>query len=132
MLRILVLTMLFAGGLWAQNYAVTSGSLFSFNPVASPTLLPLGDDALSPLQSPSGFAFTYFGQSYNSFAVGSNGYITLNGATSGSIVLGGIPMASELLTRLSVSTAGRHILAASLQDLEPNGALNVDNVFANV
>lgn len=77
MLRAFLLTVLFSGGLWAQNYAVASGSSFSFNPVAAPTVLSLGDDALSGVQSPAGFSFSYFGQSYNSFLVGSNGYIIM-------------------------------------------------------
>ncbi|MBK8096982.1 MAG: hypothetical protein IPK26_07740 [Planctomycetes bacterium] len=79
------------------------------------------------------FTFDYPGGSTTSVVVGSNGYINLNGATNGSLVLGGTPMATTLLNGQIVTTlVGRHILAASLQDLEPDGALNVDNVFANV
>lgn len=77
MLRILIMAVLFAGGLWAQNYAVTSGSLITFAPLAAPNVVVLGDDALSAVQSPAGLSFIYFGQSYNSFTVGSNGYIIM-------------------------------------------------------
>lgn len=40
-------------------------------------VLPLANDELSPPISPPGFSFSYFGQSYNAFRVGTNGYMML-------------------------------------------------------
>jgi hypothetical protein len=93
--------------------------------------LALTDDAESAAL-PLGFTFDYPGGSTSSIVAGANGYIGLNGATTGSLVLGGIPIPSELLARQTTASAGRHVLAPSLQDLEPDGATNTNNVFANV
>ncbi len=80
MFRVLAATLLAlfcASCFGAPGYTVTSGSSFSFTPVSAPTLLTLGDNALSAPQSPTGFSFTYFGAAYTSFMVGSNGYIIM-------------------------------------------------------
>jgi hypothetical protein len=92
----------------APGYTVTSGSLFSFTPVSTPTLLTLGDNALSVPQSPSGFSFNYFGAAYTSFMVGSNGYIILGS------------QGTTVANQPSHATAPGCVIAPFWGDMRPN------------
>lgn len=76
-----------AGGLLhAQNYQVISVP-FSWTNLSSPTVVPLSDDAVSGgIALP--FPFTFFGNTYNTVYISSNGFITFlagqpNGCCSG-------------------------------------------------
>lgn len=82
--------------------------------------LALTDDVISPAQALP-FTFDYPGGSTNSIFVDSNGSINLNGA--GLSEIGGA--ATELLN----STV--HRLSASMQDLLPDGAVNINNVYVD-
>ena len=89
------------------------------------TGLALGDDQVyaTPITLP--FTFDYMGGSTTTIWVDSNG----------SIALGGAAAPASVNTSSSVNTllaADRPRIAASLQDLLPDGATNVDNVFAEV
>ncbi|HEX6812917.1 MAG TPA: hypothetical protein VF384_14935 [Planctomycetota bacterium] len=91
--------------------------------ITPPTGVGLGltDDIISPAQALP-FTFNYpGGNSTTSIYVDSNGSINLNGA--GISEIGGA--ATELLN----STV--HRLAASMQDLLPDGATNVNNVYVD-
>lgn len=103
----------------APGYTVSSGSLFSFTPASAPTLLTLGDNELSTLQSPAGFSFTYFGQAYTGFQVGSNGYIIMGG--------GGTTVASQP----SHAVAPGRVLAPFWGDMRPNLQGQIGWTFAN-
>jgi hypothetical protein len=65
---------------WAQAYSVTSAQITNYADLAAPTTLTLSDEDLSASISPAGFSFDYFGQTYTSFKVGSNGYLILGSA----------------------------------------------------
>lgn len=64
----------------AQSYSVTTSRLSSYPYLTPGTTLALGDDAISPAISPTGFSFNYFGTAYTSFRVGSNGYLVMGGS----------------------------------------------------
>lgn len=99
------------------DVATTTGAT-----IVTPTGVGLGliDDIVSPAQTLP-FTFQYPGGSTSSVFVDSNGSINLNGA--GVSQIGGA--APALLT----STV--HRLAASMQDLLPDGATNVANVYVD-
>jgi hypothetical protein len=60
----------------AQSYTVTSGS-GAYSDIASPTNVNLTANTLSNVISPSGFSANFFGSSFSSFKIGSNGYILM-------------------------------------------------------
>ncbi|CAG0928948.1 hypothetical protein PLCT1_00866 [Planctomycetaceae bacterium] len=61
-------------------YTVTASAISGGYTSVGGTTLNLGDDALSTAISPSGFSVSYFGASYTSFKVCSNGFIILGSA----------------------------------------------------
>ena len=87
------------------------------------TGLALGDD-VSSAAIPIPFTFDYPGGSTTSIYAHSNGSVTLNGAATG------LFNAADNVSTLLASTV--HVLAASMQDLLPDGVANTDNVFAEV
>ncbi len=90
--------------------------------IVTPTGVGLGlaDDVVSAAQTLP-FTFDYPGGSTASIFVDSNGSINLNGA--GVSLIGG--------TAAALLTSTVHRLSASMQDLLPDGATNVANVFVD-
>jgi hypothetical protein len=82
--------------------------------------LALTDDIVSPAQTLP-FTFDYPGGSTGTIFVDSNGSINLNAVGVSSI--GG--------TAAALLTSTTHRLAASMQDLLPDGATNIDNVYVD-
>ncbi|MCB9933092.1 MAG: hypothetical protein H6841_06700 [Planctomycetes bacterium] len=80
MKTLILLLVLIPAALHAQSYTVSSGALPSYPVLTGATNLALADDDLSAPISPAGFNFYYFGAWYDSFQVGTNGYIVLGGA----------------------------------------------------
>lgn len=102
-----------------------NGGYDAFTFAAASLTMPTGvglamvDDVVSAA-IPLPFTFDYAGGSTSQIFVDSNGSILLN-ATSASSIGGS---ANALLSNLS------HRIAASMQDLLPDGATNINNVFA--
>jgi hypothetical protein len=77
--RLLIAMLLLAPVLGAQSYTVSSAGI-TYADLAAPNLLTLTDEDLAYTVAPTGFNFTYFGQAYNEFKVGSNGYLIMGSA----------------------------------------------------
>jgi hypothetical protein len=94
--------------------------------VVPPTGIGLGlaDDQISAA-IPLPFTFDYPGGSTSQIFVDSNGSIALNSAVAPVSI-------NNSTTPATLLNATNHRLAASLQDLLPDGATNVQNVFAEV
>lgn len=70
-----------ATSLAAQSYTVSSGAISGgYTDLTSPTPSNLTAGQLSAEIKPTGFSFTYFGQSYTSFKLGSGGYMIMGSA----------------------------------------------------
>lgn len=114
MFRCMLAMLLLAQVLAAQSYTVSSGDMVgSFANLASPNVLPLADNELSAPVSPAGFSFVYFGQTYTSFKVCTNGYVRLDGSgasmipfPTGAPGLTIAPFWEELKLSLSPSPSG--------------------------
>jgi len=65
--------------LGAQTYSVSSQSI-TYADLGGGTNVTLADDAIGSPISPTGFSFPYFGGTYTSFQIASNGYIVLGGS----------------------------------------------------
>jgi hypothetical protein len=81
-------------------------------PGVAPTLpfsLTLGDDALSPLVN-IGFPFNFYGNSYTSLNVSSNGFLSFSGTVNGCCAGGNIPDAA----------GANNLIALFWEDLNPN------------
>ncbi len=116
LLTVLLPAVLFSGYLVAQppmpmpSYTVSSSKFGSYADLTGATAVNLGDDAISSAISPPGFNFYYFGSTYTSFKIGSNGYIVMGGTGT---------------TTSSVpdhTTAPGQVIAPLWCDLWPNGA----------
>lgn len=87
-MRHVIMLVLLSGAcasLCAQSYTVSSGPNSAFSIVGAGWTTPnfkLGDDELSPLVTPGGWSFPYFGQIVDSFRISSNGYIVLGQSLS--------------------------------------------------
>lgn len=82
---LLLIAVCLAGAVSAQSYSVSSGALSSsYTDLSSPTTTSLGLGQLTNAVSPTGFNFTYFGQSYTSFRLGSGGYMIMG--SSGTVI----------------------------------------------
>lgn len=85
--------------------------------------LALGDDQVTASAISLPFTFDYQGGSTTSIWVDSNGSIALNGAAAPASV-------NNTTSVATILNATNHRIYASLQDLLPDGATNLANVFA--
>jgi len=96
-----------------DTYDVTATG-FNEETLPSPTNLSLGDDNVAGSQ-PLGFDFVFFGNSYNTFNISSNGFITFgNNFNSGCCQ--GLPLTNGFLNQ-------GNIIALAWTDLNPRGAI---------
>lgn len=116
MIRFFALVLLFAGIgslAFAQSYTVSSDRLSAgYSDLSRPTLITYSrGNELSSTIAPSGFSFSYFGQTFTDFKVGANGYILMD---SSSTIETGSP---------SHASAPGYVISPCWVDLDPNGNL---------